>query len=386
MELLELSLKILTLSNSPLEECQGSGYVITGYANRLRDRGHKVDTIGPRDLEFPRPGKLGIRFRQMTGMALKSIASLAEGYDIIEFYGGEAWLATSLLQQLKNRPALIAHSNGLEPFASLLLDQASSIEDDVPRRWYEQRISRLYSRAFTAADAVVLVSEFDREFAIRNEYQPLHRLLAVENPLPDSYLNQPLVHERPPCLVYCGTWIRRKGIDLLCRNVSHFLLHNLEWKIVLVGVGTDFHAASYFPASILDRIEVVPHADREAELRQIYLRSRIAIQASVYESFGLAASESMACGCALVATNVGFAASLTDGEEALLFPTVANPSLIECLTRFAGDESFRRRVAEGGYRRVQELSWASAVNRLEAAYRGWARGPRGGNQTALTRQ
>jgi glycosyltransferase involved in cell wall biosynthesis len=139
----------------------------------------------------------------------------------------------------------------------------------------------------------------------------------------------------------------------------------------LAGVGNDFRASSYFPASIIDRIEVIPYVDRETELKAIYLRSRIAIQTSIYESFGLAASEAMACGCALVATKVGFAASLRDGDEALLFPSDANPSLIDCLSRFASDESFRLRVAEGGYRRVQGLRWESAVDRIEVAYQTW---------------
>jgi glycosyltransferase involved in cell wall biosynthesis len=373
----ECRLKILTLSNSPLEETQGSGYVIMGYANRLRDRGHRVDLIDPRDLEFPKHGRRGIRYRKMIGMAMKSVDSLASGYDILEFYGGEAWLAISLLRRVRNRPALIAHSNGLEPLASLLLRQASIGEDNSSGRWYHADLSSLYARSFTAADAVVTVSEFDRDFAQRSGYQPVHRLMAVENPLPDSYLSQPLVHERPPCLVFCGSWIRRKGIDLLCRDVSRFLSANLEWRLVLAGVGNDIRASNYFPVSIIDRIEVIPYVDRETELKEIYLRSRIAIQTSIYESFGLAASEAMACGCALVATKVGFAASLTDGEEALLFPSAANPSLIDCLSRFASDKSFRLRVAEGGYRRVQGLRWDSAVNRIEAAYQTWIHDRRG---------
>ena len=315
----------------------------------------------------------GSRYRLMLGMAMKSVASLSKGYDIFEFYGGEAWLAASFLKGIRRRPLLVAHSNGLEPLASQLLRQASLTEIERRVRWYQAELSSLYARCFTAADALVLVSEFDRKFADQKGYQAAHRMLAIENPLPDTYLHQPLAHERPPRLVYSGTWIRRKGIDVLRRDVSRFLVANPEWKLVLAGVGSTFRAIDHFPESVVGRIEVIPYVARELELKEVYRRSRIAIQASIYESFGLAASEAMACGCALVATKVGYAASLIDGKEALLFPSTAHPSLVDCLSRFASDEAFRRQVAECGHRRVQGLHWNAAVSRLEDAFGTWVR-------------
>ena len=364
-------LKILTLSNSPLDETQGSGYVIIGFARQLRKRGHHVDVLDPADIQIPKRGRIGNRYRLMIGMTIKALASLTGGYDIFEFYGGEAWLAVSVLRTTGRRPLLVAHSNGLEPHASQKLAEARFTDDQYAARWYQADLSALYRRAFSNADAVVTVSQFDREFAQRNGYQVDRRLLTIENPLPDTYLGQPLSHERPANLVFCGAWTGIKGVDRLRRDVSDFLALYSEWKLILVGVGSGFRAIDHFPEVLIDRLEVIPYVTREPHLMHVYRRSRVAIQTSVYESFCLASAEAMACGCALVASKVGFAASLIDGEEALLFPSTSNPSLIDCLSRFAQDEMLRRKIAERGYRRVQGLRWDAAANRLEDAYHSW---------------
>lgn len=370
-------MKILTLSNSPLEEAQGSGYVIMGYVRRLRERGHEIDVLGPSELVDLDRGLCALRYRQMIGMATHSISHLRQGYQIFEYYGGEAWLAIEFLRRIRRRPLLVAHSNGLEPLASRLLNEARTREGAQSRDWYRPELISLYARAFVGADGIVTVSDFDRTFAVQSRYQPAHRILAIDNPLPDSFLGQSLVHERPPNLVFCGSWIPRKGVDILRRDVGQFLQQNPDWKLILVGLGSNFHLDDHFPGSIKGQLEVLPYADRESRLRSIYLNSRIAIQTSVYESFGLAPAEAMACGCALVASRVGFADSLVNGQEALLFPSPGNPGLGACLVRLARDEQLRRQIATNGYRRVQNLRWDAAVQQLESTYESWIEARKG---------
>jgi glycosyltransferase involved in cell wall biosynthesis len=365
-------MKILTLSNSLLEEAQGSGYVVTGYARHLRALGHEVDVLGPYEIEIPPWGSRAHSYRQMLGMAAHALRRLRRGYDIYEFYGGEAWLAISLLRKARNRPLLVAHSNGLEPHVVQRMSAALRGEQGRARgRWYHADLSRLYSRGFQLADALVTVGQFDRTHALQARYLPPARVLAIDNPLPDSYLDQPLGHERPPTIVFCGSWIPRKGIDLLVTEVSAFLAAHPGWKFILVGVGNAFRAVDHFAPPVVGRIEVVPQIDRERGLREIYLRSRIAIQTSIYESFGLAVAEAMACGCAIAATRVGFADALIDGKEALLFPSAHHSSLGACLAHYAQDEPLRQRIAAHGHRRVQSLRWDASAHRLALSYRSW---------------
>jgi glycosyltransferase involved in cell wall biosynthesis len=364
-------LRVLTLSNCPLDESLGSGYVAMRYAGGLRARGHRVELLGPSDYEpFPRLRR-AIRYRQACGMATASLGRLARArYDVLEYYGGEAWLAVSLLARLPGRRfLLVCHSNGLETHCTEALRAAGGA--DPGRRWYQVEHGALFARGFRNCDALVTVAQYDRDYALRQGYAAPDRVLAIDNPLPDSYLGLPVSFDRGPVIGYCGTWLPRKGAGLMERDLPPLLRAFPAWRLAVVGVGRDFQPAEHFPAELLPRITVVPHANRETDLRRIYQGLAIAVLPSIYESFGLTAAEAMACGCALVASPVGFAAGLRHGEEAYLLPDAASPSLYEGLKAVIEDTGLRQRIARGGHRRVQSLRWDGAVARIETAYLAW---------------
>jgi glycosyltransferase involved in cell wall biosynthesis len=375
-------LRVLTLSNCPLDDSLGSGYVAVRYAEGLRARGHRVEALGPADYEpLPRLRR-AIRYRQTIGMAVASLGRLARReYDVLEYYGGEAWLAVSALARLPGRRfLLVCHSNGLETHCAETLQAAAGA--DRRRRWYRADHGPLFARGFRDCDALVTVAQYDRDYALRQAYAAPDRVLAIDNPLPDSFLGLPVDFDRGPVIGYCGNWLPRKGAALIERDLPPLLRDFPDWRLALVGVGRDFQPAEHFPADLLPRITVVPHADRETELRRIYQGFAIAVLPSIYESFGLAGAEAMACGCALVATRVGFAAGLRHGEEAFLLPDAAPPSLYQALKVTIQDADLRQRIARGGYRRVQGLRWDAAVARLEAAYLAWLAELRGGGSAA----
>lgn len=374
-------MRILTLSNSPLDPARGSGYVVCGYCERLARRGHQVRVLGPPDFEPGYGWPRAIRWRQALGMALATRRERAlADYDVIEIYGGEAWLAISWLRRVAHRRFLVvSHSNGLETHLVETLREAESAgATGLRRRWFRPRALRLYEHTFRRADGLVMVSDFDHAYARARAYQPQARLLSLENPLPDAFLDQPIDLARPPVLGFCGSWLPIKGIETLVRDATRLLAELPAWRLMLVGVGEGFRVELAFPHDLLSRIEVVPHADRMTELPALYRRMAILAMPSLYESFGLVAAEAMAHGCAVVATRVGFPASLVDGEEVLHLEAKCSPALYQAARRLMADEGLRRAVARGGWRRAQSLRWEGAVDRLEAAYETWRRALAGG--------
>lgn len=368
-------MRILSLCNVPLDESLGSGYVALRYARGLRGRGHHVDAFGPADYEvLPRLTR-AIRYRQALGMARTTLRLLPDGdYDVVELWGGEAWLAVAWLTRVPGRRFLVvAHSNGLEPHC---LERMAAHGGGCPsphERWFHLDQTRLIASGYRRADALVTVADFDRRYGLERRYAPPHRILAVDNPLTDDYLGLPVDFERGPVIGYCGSWLTRKGTGAIEAALPPLLRDFPRWRLTLVGVGGGFRAEEHFPADVLPRITVVPFAERSTRLRELYQSFAVLILPSIYESFGLAASEAMACGAALVATRVGFAAGLRDGEEALLLPEPTPEALRRTLERACGDEELRRSVARGGYRRVQTLCWDAAVTTVEAAYLRWLR-------------
>ena len=111
-------MKILSLSNCPLVESQGSGYVILNFCRGLRDRGHEVDLFGPESYEPFQAFRKAKSYRQTLGMLFFALRQLAQKkYDLVELYGGESWLAASILSKINHRNfLLVSHSNGLETY------------------------------------------------------------------------------------------------------------------------------------------------------------------------------------------------------------------------------------------------------------------------------
>lgn len=366
-------MRILTLSNCDLVESQGSGYVITGFVQGLRDLGCEVRAVGPCDLIFCPTISVGRQHRLAIGIWLKCLRHIKEFRpDVVEFYGGPAWLATLLLSLRWKRPFLIAaHSNGLEPFVKETLNKLGIYNsfDGGFRNWI-QRISSCLNQcqyAFTKADVIVTVSEREREFALERHYQSENRILAINNALPDEFLRQPVNGIDKKTIGFCGSWTIRKGINLLVPALISVMREFPDWSVHLVGVGEQFRIQDHFPSKFISRIKTESFVENKTVLKDIYRSWAIVVMPSLYESFGLVAAEAMACGCALVATKTGFAACLKDNAEACLVePTTA--SLLNGLRNLITHPELRERVAIAGQLRVQALRWSDNVHRLHDFY------------------
>ncbi|WP_017326318.1 glycosyltransferase family 4 protein [Synechococcus sp. PCC 7336] len=365
-------MKILTLSNCPLKESLGSGYVILKYCQGLRSLGHEVDVYGPESFElFPFLQGKGKIDRLTIGMLLFALRKIrTKNYDIIELYGAQSWLTAWVFSRIPKRNFItISHSNGIENHVSEQLSEYQSSQ--LTRKPWSIDRSVLYEKAFTAVDGIVTVSQFDLDYARRQDYQPASAAVAIENPLPDSFLGLSVQFERQPKIGFCGSWIDRKGIQTIQADMPKLLREFPHCQFMLIGVGESFRKEEVFPEDVCDRITAIAYVDDRDRLQKLYEQFSISIVPSLYESFGLVTSEAMACGVAVVATKTGFAAHLKHRENAMLLDRSRSPQLYEATRSLLLDEALRRSIAEKGYRRVQSLRWDTAIKTLESTYLNW---------------
>ena len=365
-------MRILTLSNCDLVPSQGSGYVIMGFAAGLKARGHTVTLVGPDGCTIAAKLRKARSLRLALGMWRKSKQLVRELQpDLVEFWGGESWLATDRLSKMRGRKfPIVARSNGIEPFAAETLTRHGihNTAHGEPPRWYQGRIPFPADRAFRKADAIVTVSQPEASYALRMGYQTQDRVLGIDNALAADYLGQEFVSDRTKTVGYCGSWVARKGVGLLATDMTAVLREFPDWQFQLVGVGERFRTAEHFPVEVLPQISVTPFVTDKDELRKIYRNWAIALVPSIYESFGLVAAEAMACGCALAASRTGFAESLADGTEAMLLANSTSPSLRSAVTRLIADKPLRESVARAGWARAQTLRWENSISALENFY------------------
>ncbi len=366
-------LRVLSLSNTPADPATGSGYVTRGFAEGLRSRGHAVVLLDPADYQIlPRLNRAR-QYTQPLGMA-RRVGREVRAFrpDVVELWGGEAWLAAARLRRRTGRRfLLVARSNGLEPHVAAHFEAAHRT-GEVPRpSWYHLDQTRWVESAFRAADALVTVSAFDRDFALGRRYLAPERVLALPNPLPPAYLGLPAARSAENAIGFCGSWIPRKGTWLVEQALPPVLREFPDWRLVLVGVGEGFEPRAHFPPDVLDQIEVHPHADRTHELISLYRSMALLVMPSIYESFGLVSAEAMACATPVLAPPTGFLASLDEDREFLKLADRQVETFVEGLRRAILDPDLRASVGLAGRRRVQSLCWSDALDRIEAAYRSW---------------
>lgn len=363
-------MRILTVSNCMLSQHEGSGQVVLNFSSGLRHAGHTVDAFGPDSYSLanwvdPRARSL----RQVAGMLPFTLRQLRKhSYDILEIYGGEGWLTFLWLSKfLKKRPLLVFHSNGVEPHVESVFRSTSMIRHP----WWHVNQTSLMNAGFRAADYLVTVSNFDREFALEQGYLPPEKVVTIHPGLHPTFHNQPFVAHREPVIGYCGNWIPLKGSLIIAEALPHVLRSHRDSRLLLVGVGNQFQKQDWFPDDVLGQVEVVPFVTEKSTLKDLYKRMQIAIMPSYFESFGLAAAEAMATGAALVANRIGIASELKHGKEAWIIDGSESNSLAKAICGMLADPILRTSISEGGWRFSQRLKWESAQAKLEFHYAAW---------------
>lgn len=159
------------------------------------------------------------------------------------------------------------------------------------------------------------------------------------------------------------------------------LWHYLEWKGLQDGLTAFERARERFPGLtlVLFATHRFPGIPEDAEfhlnppistIREIYTSCDVFLSPSWSEGCQAPPMEAMACGCAVVATNVG---GIPDyaiaGETALVVPPKRPDLLAEALIELLADDDKRQRIALAGQRHIQQFTWDRATDQLEGVFR-----------------
>lgn len=110
------------------------------------------------------------------------------------------------------------------------------------------------------------------------------------------------------------------------------------------------------------------------ELPNWYRASKVVVNPSLSESFGISIVEGMACGIPVVGTTVGgMLETIVDGETGLLVEPERPDLLADAVVSVLGDD--KRATTMGTYgrnRAVKNFSWRARADRLVSVYRGLA--------------
>lgn len=298
-------------------------------------------------------------------------------YDVVHSHYWQSGVAAATLARAWGLPFI--HSNHT---LGALKNRALAPGDD------PEPIGRIDAERRVMAGADVLIASTDQEYAqLACLYGTGHDRLKTIHPGVDHELFSPgdavaarhrleLPQDRPNLLVV-GRIQPLKGLDLAIRAVDH-LRHALDRPPVLSIVGGASGQSGAQELSRLRRLAQglgiadlvrfvgpVPHAD----LPSYYQAADVTLVCSHYESFGLTALESQACGTPVIGTAVGALWFVVrDGESGFLVPTREPSDLAARAKTLLSDRDLARNFSAASVESADRFSWDLTAGSLRELY------------------
>jgi glycosyltransferase involved in cell wall biosynthesis len=109
----------------------------------------------------------------------------------------------------------------------------------------------------------------------------------------------------------------------------------------------------------------------QSELRALYNRAAIFLSPSWAEGWPLPPAEALACGCALVCTDIGgHREYAVDGVTALLSAPKQPGELARNVVRLARDPELRSALSARGHEAIKQFTWERAIDKLATVLTG----------------
>ncbi len=184
-----------------------------------------------------------------------------------------------------------------------------------------------------------------------------------------------------PTLLFVGRIDPVKGIDFLLEGYAQLCA---DWQgptqprlvivggeVLTAGLGPDLQRVHDRAAELGVAEGLIFRGPQPHEtLALYYAAADITVVPSRYESFGLVALESMACGTPVVASRAGGLAFTVQHEQNGLLVTYGDvPALAAALNRALADDTLRQQMTVGALATAQEYSWADVASRIFDLYR-----------------
>jgi glycosyltransferase involved in cell wall biosynthesis len=218
----------------------------------------------------------------------------------------------------------------------------------------------LEKRAARLSDAIICVSEYDRQLALRLGVCDKSLITRIHNGVPDVHPDQRSICSRiGPVRVVCVARLDAPKKHLLLLEAMA-TIDKLPWVLELIGDGP-------LTAEVRQRAHDLGVADR-VEFSGLCndVPSRLAVAdvfvlASAWEGLPLSILEAMRAGLPVVASDVGgVAESVNDGVTGFLVPKGDKAVLADRLMRLLGDVALRQQMGRAG-RTMYEREFAFAV-------------------------
>ncbi len=258
---------------------------------------------------------------------------------------------------------------------SLIKMQSRSGEDEPSVR------QEIEWEIIASADRVIAFSPHERDAMVRLYDADVSRIELVPcgvdlsrfRPLGRAAARHQLGINGHKVLLFVGRIEALKGVGLLLHTTAH-LETDAEVQVIVVGSDGDGSGELDRLRRLADDLDVgksVEFVGRvpQEQLAWYYSAADVCVVPSFYESFGLAALESMACGTPVVASRVGGLSTIVEhGRTGYLKSWRCPEAFAHSLEMILSNRSLRDSMGLAARRRAETLSWDQVAARLLELY------------------
>jgi glycosyltransferase involved in cell wall biosynthesis len=298
-------------------------------------------------------------------------------YDVVDVASAEGlFLGIFGLVPDRDRAAYVCRSNGLEHlnYARMLDDHFAGLRPKpwLRRIWYPaSRLSQVAAAA-RLADALIVLNDTDRAFALDRGWQPPDAVTVVPHGISARFLVQtpPANAARGAGLLFCGTWDYVKGITYLCDAFAQVHAQGQRPRLTVLGPGVPAGSVlEAFDPRVRPFVTVIGRVAEERVMDE-YRRHDALLWTSTYEGFGLVLLEAMSQRLPVIATPAGCAATLVrDGETGYAVPPRDAAALAQKIRRVLANPAEANRQADRACQAVAGMTWDATARRTLDVYR-----------------
>jgi glycosyltransferase involved in cell wall biosynthesis len=377
-------LHVLRVIDVPGEQLGGAGRAMAATSALLVDRGHVIDHRFSEDMPTPGPRQCRrLLVPLLLALYVMRLKARGEAPDIVEVHEplGAPYALVRRLTWRRWLPPMVALSHGLEERGWRAQKARWRL-----RGWRGPLKSRILvpvtlvaqaKIALGLADAVVVLSNEDRDHLLRKRWMRASRIHRIDNGVEEDLLTL----RRPPraadgsmLLLFVGSWIDRKGTPELTQAFARLCRDHPDARLAVAGTGAPTaEVISGFPASVRGNVEVHQSVTR-AELRELLGRADLFVLPSWFEGMPLSLLEAAAAGLPIVASDMcGIRDVLRSGDPdrdaGLLVPPHDGAALHAALDELVRDSALRAELGARARNRGRSFTWVESADALERVYR-----------------
>jgi len=237
------------------------------------------------------------------------------------------------------------------------------------------------SKVIQFADSIVVFSQHEKNALIqlydankdKIEIIPCGVDVDLFQPLNQEISRRKLGITDSKVVLYVGRLEPLKGVDIMLKALA-LLENGNQVKTIIVGGDLQEDAEMNRLKSlsrnlgISEQVSFLGSLDQQ-ELPTYYSAADICVVPSYYESFGLVALESMACGTPVIASRVGGLPTIVkDSLNGYLIPWRCPEPFTDSLEILLGSQSIRNAMSEASRKTAMSMSWPLIVDNLVESY------------------